>query len=119
MSLRSIPEHEPAATLLDWRIHEVQRASLDAPSPHVVGYALEAGEGRVSSAIVELDVVAKRIRTKSGRLYFLSGESARHPDADYVWNRWLRIHEATLLRELTLQELAQLLRDKRGLNAGP
>jgi len=119
MSLRSIPADEPAATLLDWRIHEVQRATLNAPSPHVVGYALEAGEGRVSSAIVELDVAKKRIRTKSGRLYFLSGESARHPDADYVWSRWLRIHDATLLRELTLQELAQLLSGKQELDAGP
>lgn len=110
MSLRSIPVHEPAATLLNWSIHEVQRTALDAPSPHLVGYALEAGEGRVSSAIVELDVDTRRIRTKSGRLYRLSGAPGRHPDADYVWNRWQKIHEATVLRELTLQGLSELLR---------
>ena len=119
MSLRSIPAHETASTLIDWSLHEVQRATLDAPSPHVVGYALEAGEGRVSSAIVELDVDTRRIRTKSGRLYFLSGESGRHPDADYVWSRWRRIHEATLLRKLTLQSLAALLGDNQERGAGP
>lgn len=99
-------DEAPHATLESWAAYEVQIASYDKPTRHLVGYAVQAREGRVTSAIVEVDAVARTVRTVSGRRYLLRGRPSRDPDADYVWHHWLHINDATVLSEVTDQLLA-------------
>jgi ATP-dependent Lon protease len=109
MPLRHISIAEGrASTLRRWSVHEVKLAAFEAPTRHLVGYALEAGEGRVSSPIIELDSSTRRARTSSGRVYALDGEPGSHPDGEYVFERWQRIQEAQVLRDVTSETLAEL-----------
>lgn len=102
MSLWPLPiTDEHPDTLDSWSIHEVLIAALGAPTRHLVGYAVEDREGRVSSPIVEFDAATRRARTKSGRVYRLRGSPGTDPDADHVWRSWQQIHKAQVLREVT------------------
>lgn len=103
MSIWPIPPvaEQPDTTLECWRAYEVKVASFEAPTRHLVGYAVHEREGRVTSAIAEIDATRCLVRTSSGRLYQLLGRPGSHPDADYVWSWWLRVNVATVLREVT------------------
>jgi hypothetical protein len=54
---------------------------------HFVGFSLETHDGRVSTAITELNIEARTARTASGRTYQLVGTSGYNSDAEYVFNR--------------------------------
>lgn len=81
---------QPSLTLESWSVRQ-----LPGGDRHFVGWCIENGEGRVSSAITEFDAQTRRGRTGSGRVYQLAGPPGRDPDADYVWRRWLEINELT------------------------
>lgn len=68
--------------LARWSIRE-----FESGARHFVGHSMEGGDGRVSTAIVELDPVTRVALTASGRRYELIGGPGRCPDAEYVWNR--------------------------------
>jgi len=101
MPVWSLPlvEEQPEATLDSWRAFEVQIERKPAPTLHLAGYAVEAREGRVTSAIVDIDLPTRKVRTASGRVYHLVGGPGFNGDAEYVWARWLRINDAQVLRE--------------------
>ena len=64
---------EPHTTLEKWAV-----MALPNGDRHLVGYALEAREGRVSSRIQEFDPRTLLAKSRSGRVYRLRGRpSAR------------------------------------------
>ncbi len=104
MPVWSVPTPgEQPNTLENWSVYEVQIAALDAPTRHAVGYAVDVGEGRVSSPIVEFDVTSRRLRTRSGRVYSLRGRPGSDADARYVWSAWKEINNAQELRDVTFE----------------
>jgi hypothetical protein len=80
----------PEVILSNWRILET-----DVGTRHFVGVNVLEGGGRVSSAITEFDPVARRGRTRSGRVYELIGSGAYNSDAEYVWQQWRAINNVT------------------------
>ena len=80
---RSVAE-EPAYVLVRWRLVSIQG------SPRFVGYNCTNGEGRLSSRVVALDVVAREARTESGRVYALEDPSGFDADGEWVLDCWLR-----------------------------
>jgi hypothetical protein len=105
MPVWSIPlvEAHPQATLSSWQAYEVQREAVGRATRHLVGYVLEHREGRVTSEIVEVEAGRRLVRTASGRVYKVVGAPGSEPDARYTWSRWLDIHKATVLAEVTGQ----------------
>jgi hypothetical protein len=93
---------EPVTRLRDWRVVRV----LDSGHWHLVGFAVDAREGRVSSPVVSLDQSERRAETKSGRVYLLEGPPGTHADALYVWERWLRLAGSPPWRDDTAAALA-------------
>lgn len=91
-------EDEPEICLKNWSIREVHPAG----TRHFVGWNV-AGEGRVSSAIVEFDPKKLLGRTASGRVYALLGQPGYDADAEYVFSRWCRIpgQGAETVRDVT------------------
>lgn len=87
---------QPVTTLILWQAYDVPYSDpARGTSRHFVGLALESGrEGRASSPILEFDAALGQGKTASGRIYQLQGRPGMHPDADYVWQGWLKIHEA-------------------------
>jgi hypothetical protein len=72
---------QPVATLVRWRF---LRASTGL---HLVGYCLERCEGRVSSAIVRVDLASRQCASVSGRNYVLRGPGGHDEDAAWVWSQ--------------------------------
>jgi hypothetical protein len=84
---------EPETKLINWQIYKVYLDQLGEYTMHFVGYTLSAyGEGRVCSPVIEFDKNRMRGITRSGRVYELVGAPGLHPDAQYVWHRWLGIN---------------------------
>lgn len=81
-------QQEPHTVLTNWRVMLVQEKDI-----HFVGWAQY--EGRVCSAVQSYDPTTKRGITRSGRIYELSGPSGYNSDAEYVWNRWLKMYGLT------------------------
>ena len=93
---------EETTTLSGWCLYEARLAHTPARlSRHLIGWAEEAFEGRVSSAVIELDPVARTARTESGRLYRLRGKPGPNGDARHVWGRFVRVNKATDVRDIT------------------
>ena len=78
---------QPELTLSSWSIYE-----LPDGDRHLVGWAIENHEGRVSSRIERFDVRAMCGVTSSGRVYKLRGAPGGNSDAEYTWNRWRSIN---------------------------
>jgi hypothetical protein len=75
-------ESDETVRLESWSIRQ-----FEGGARHFVGFSLETHDGRVSTAITELNVEAKTARTSSGRKYELVGPSGYNGDAEYVFNR--------------------------------
>lgn len=91
--LRSVPDVDAQPTVIvePWVVLEVIADPVpDQPPPpyrFVLGYDASRASGRVSTLIVDQDRQNKWVRTKSGRIYRLSGPPALDADAWYVWTR--------------------------------
>jgi hypothetical protein len=92
-------EDQPEIYLTSWSIWEVGEG--DRATRHFVGYNMSNREGRVSSEIIDFDAVALRGRTKSGRIYELTGSPGYDEDAGYVFGRWLRTMWDPIARDIT------------------
>jgi hypothetical protein len=79
---QSPSEGDETVRLESWSIRQ-----FDGGARHFVGFSLETHDGRVSTAITELNVQARTARTLSGRRYELVGASGYNSDAEYVFNR--------------------------------
>lgn len=93
---------EPEVRLVHWRVLEASYVDPDmAATRHFVGADAADRTGRVSSSIQELDAVALRGVTQSGRAYGLLGESRYDSEAEYVWNKWCRINNVATWVDVT------------------
>ncbi|GAB3630225.1 hypothetical protein GCM10027419_50820 [Pandoraea terrae] len=86
---------EHVVELHHWRILETVLGEL-----HFSGERAD-GDGRASSAIVQLDLEARVGTTRSGRRYLLCGRPGVSPQADYVWDAWCRINNVESYRDVT------------------
>jgi hypothetical protein len=87
---------EPEIALVQWTVFET-----DNGQRHLVGARQDGLGGRVSSAVVELNVAARTGVTRSGRKYLLVGAPGFHLDAAYVWDAWMRLNEVVSARNVT------------------
>jgi ATP-dependent Lon protease len=81
-------EQEPEETIIFWSVREAKFDQKSELSRHLVGYVPRKGMGRVSSAIQEFDRQSMTAKTRSGRIYHLSGSPGFSNDAEYVWLQW-------------------------------
>lgn len=105
MPVWSITDGPAAAptVLTDWALFE-----LPSGARHVAGCVPYPREGRVTSAIVELDMRTLRAVTDSGRVYELRRRGyGLNLDAEYVWNIWKSRHGVTAVRNLTRDIIAE------------
>ncbi|AQV93199.1 hypothetical protein BJN34_04720 [Cupriavidus necator] len=91
-------EEVPTVLLVSWRILETHNGLR-----HFVGVRPERGTYRVSTVIVELDVVNLNGVTHSGRKYVLDGPPGEFADEerDYVWAEWCRVNGVSHYRDVT------------------
>jgi hypothetical protein len=90
-------EDEPSTTLLRWKVW----TCWPGEERHLVGWAVEDREGRVSSAVLEFDVCTLRAKTRSGRVYQLRGKPGHDRDAAYVWSWWTEVNRVERCRDVT------------------
>ena len=79
---------QPQIWLTHWRIFRLHDGTFRA-----VGYNPAGGEGRVSNQFVAFDPAGVRVRTRTGRIYQLDGESGWHGDAEYVLRQWCAVYD--------------------------
>lgn len=105
-------KQQPITTLVAWRVFDVPRSKPELPcTRHFVGLAVESElEGRVSSPMREFDAAKGQGRSGSGRIYRLQGMPGTHPDAQYVWNTWLRVARAPDAIDVTEEVLQAMQR---------
>ncbi|SPA09790.1 conserved hypothetical protein [Cupriavidus taiwanensis] len=89
-------DEQPDITLQRWRVYET-----DHGEHHFVGYCIENGAGRVSSAITSFDAKSRAGITRSGRRYVLSGEPSFDGDAEHVWSFWSLCNGVTVARDVS------------------
>lgn len=82
---------QPQTVLSHWQLIKV-RDNGGKFSRHLLGRADE--QGRVSTAIVSLDIVQLRATTKSGRMYVLD-RPGRDDDAAWIFPLWLKANQCT------------------------
>ena len=84
----------PTIRLQAWRVLAVEGLShsTHGVTHHFVGYDIDGGEGRASTAVQVFDPATRKGRTESGRTYELLGKPGRDMDAQYVWNRWKKLN---------------------------
>lgn len=93
---------EPNLSLADWRVFEVTYQDKDrVATRHLVGR--DKYGGRVSSAVLTIDLTARRGKTGSGRVYELVGPPGFDSDAEYVWHAWERINLVESSRDVTAE----------------
>lgn len=83
---------QPTLTLERWSIYE-----LPDGDRHLVGWAIENREGRVSSRIEQFDINTMCGVTSTGRVYKLDGRPGRNMDAEYTWNNWRAMNDVESL----------------------
>lgn len=86
----------PMLELTEWSVFQTETGER-----HFVGYNITEREGRVSSAIVEFDPISFTGRTKTGRIYKLTGKPGFNSDAEYVKSRWLDINRVSEYFDVT------------------
>lgn len=95
-------ESSPKQLLVRWRAWEVQVPNYDAPSWHLMGFLLEEGCAKVSSALMQVNRAGTEARSKTGRLYTLAAPGT-DPHAERLWLSWQRQHGVAVLREVTAE----------------
>lgn len=93
-------DQQPVTKITRWLLVEVLRSD-GSLTRHLVGRAM--GEGRVSSAITEIDLERMRLTTKSGRVYVIDGPSGFDGDAQYVFYRWIVNSNSKNARDITAE----------------
>lgn len=100
---------QPSSTLTSWNVFETERQER-----HLCGYAIDAGEGRVTSAIVKFDPAKGAAVTSSGRVYRLKGCPGVNADAEYVKANWLRLNSVLEHQDVTKEVWASIQADRAG-----
>lgn len=87
--------------LIDWAVYEVQLGSRDAPTQHLVGSRRQNPLGKVSSAIVAVDPVQRRLTTESGQIYELQGDKGHSLGGALVWKTWMTMYGLSVYADIT------------------
>mgnify|MGYP003337143691 FL=1 len=96
------PNAEPVV-LTDWALFELPNGIR-----HIAGCIPYPREGRVTSAVVELDVLTLRAVTDTGRVYQLRRRGyGLNLDAEYTWNHWKSHNGVTQYRDLSRGAVAE------------
>lgn len=95
---------EPHTTLVRWQVMYV----VDTEARHLVGWAQDVREGRVSSPVQSWDPATRQAVTRSGRVYELAGPPGEDSEAQYVWQRWCGMHGHPPWRDVTADADTQL-----------
>ncbi len=85
MSIKNVPIEEIA--LRRWRVIEVETQN-GTRSRHVWGHDVKNGLGRASSPIMEFNLDAMTVITRSGRNYKLIGLPGNTRLGKNAWSRW-------------------------------
>uniref|UniRef100_UPI0035B0C5ED hypothetical protein n=1 Tax=Hylemonella sp. TaxID=2066020 RepID=UPI0035B0C5ED len=93
-------DDQPCTLLQRWRIFSVRLAS-GVRERHLVGYAPAEAAGRVSTAIVGLDLSSRRATTRSGRIYLLEGEPEYDDEGQWLWEKWLAVRSVSYVQDVT------------------
>ncbi|MEN5181066.1 hypothetical protein ABE501_14940 [Comamonas testosteroni] len=104
-SIESIDD-SPDVELIRWAVYEVQLASRDTPTQHLVGTRRQNPFGKVSSAIMAIDPARHLVMTASKKVYELQGESGFDAGGDTVWHQWLGINGLSDYIDVTGELLA-------------
>jgi hypothetical protein len=91
---------QPEIRVVRWRVIQV----LNGPHQgelHIVGYHEYGAEGRVSTAIINVDLAGRRCFTASGRIYHLDGPAGFDRDAQYVWSWWAEANAVSAERNVS------------------
>jgi hypothetical protein len=101
----------PATRTLDaWSVYEVSKSGSGGPwTAHLTGFSREGCRGRVSTAIVRIELSARRVLTASGRVYELAGRPGFNADALAVWGSWKHRNAIRLERDITLEVEERML----------
>lgn len=91
-------DEQPTLSLVRWQVFQLPNGDR-----HFVGYALENAEGRVSTAVRDLDLRLLRGVTATGRVYCLLGAPGIDGDGQYVWRRWLDINGLADCKDVTAE----------------
>jgi len=91
----------PKLILVRWRAWEVQVPNYDAPSWHLMGYLSEEHCAKISSALETVSAAGDEARTKTHRVYALTGQPGVDPAAARLWIEWQRKHRVAVLRDVT------------------
>jgi len=103
-SLWSTPpvSDQPVIILARWRVVEVLTKNM-AIERHFIGYNVEDGEGRASTAVEQFDPATGQAKTKSGRIYQLTGEPGYDSDGEWVWQNWARLNHFSDEKDVTAE----------------
>jgi len=94
-------ESEPAVLIRGWAVYQVRGVYEDGPSRHFVGTRARGSSGRVSSGIESFDMTTRRGTTRSGRVYQLLGSPGTGMAADYVWDSFCAVNNASEVVDVT------------------
>jgi len=99
----------PEIILDNWTIFEVSTPLWPGKTRHFVGYNHRDREGRVSSAIVEFDAEKMLGKTRSGRVYKLTGRQGDgSPDGLHTWGLWCRRNEVAECQVVGPEQIAEM-----------
>lgn len=81
-------DQQPEILLTDWKLVKITQNNHF--TLHFVGYCPQNLEGRVSSAITEMENIGEEIigKTHSGRVYRTQGQHGYSEEAEYVLQLW-------------------------------
>lgn len=88
-------------TLKRWGAFALLVPDLGEPTLHVVGLNVRSRRGRVSSPVVKVHVTGRRLITRSGRTYDLSGAPGAQQDCLAILSSWATTWNASMLADLT------------------
>lgn len=92
----------PTVHLANWRAYKVRSKNPALQdTTHIVGWNIDAGDGRVSSPIAKWNPAKRQIVTRSGRVYQLKGDPGTSIDALYVWGVWCRKNAIVDIKDVT------------------
>ncbi len=98
---------QPEVSLVRWRVVEVQTTDQQIER-HFIGYNVAGREGRVSTAIQEIDFAARRGISLSGRVYDLVGPPGHDLDGEWVWEHWARVNQVTNEVDVTEEVMSRI-----------
>ncbi|MGO9444624.1 MAG: hypothetical protein ACLPXB_07585 [Thiobacillaceae bacterium] len=82
--------------MIRWRIFET-----DHKERFLVGHCPEEGPGRISTALVSIDIKTGQCVSSSGRHYKLVGPPGYDEDGQYIWDMWAQANEVAHYDDVT------------------